>query len=617
MFNIHGDINLLHPNLIEGSGDDHVKICIPLYEAAIKGDWKSARAIFDNNRELVKYSLTENGETALHIAVSTRRTKQVELFVENLVDLMNREELELQNRNYNTALYLASAAGNLKAVEIMAKKNKALLTISGGGGQIMPFYAAVLFRRYDVVKYIYDNYHKLQDDGWIEMNHNLLLEKCVELDFFGPKKERDALQLLKIIWGNIERKPRSDIDEILIGPQVTNPGCGTVDQSLELQKVFSEHVVNLQVETQNILEQDAKVGSGKKDQAQKLEQIISENVAKMQVKTQEILRGGPSAMETAGSSHPLFIAAEKGNTIFIIELIRRYPDLIWSVNNNNQSIFHIAVKHRHMDIYNLLYEIGAMKDMITSLTDDRGNNMLHLAGICVNQKRLGEVRGVAFQMQLEVLWFKEIEDTIHPSYREQKNRDGLTPGQLFLKEHKDQAAEGEKWKRDTAGLCIVVAVLVATVVFTAAFTIPGGYGQNGIPFFHSKSTFQLFWVADALSLFFSTISILKVFPYVFVMPHYAAHNFFGSLPKKLIVGITYLYLSITFMIIAFCVSFFVLCQKGLVWIPILITGFAMIPFTIYVKIQLLLLEVVIYSKFSSRFLFNRNKHVLYYQNPQV
>ncbi|KAF5780046.1 putative ankyrin repeat-containing domain superfamily [Helianthus annuus] len=91
------------------------------------------------------------------------------------------------------------------------------------------------------------------------------------------------------------------------------------------------------------------------------------------------------------SSRILFVAAEMGNTVFIVELIRLYPDLIWKVNDNNQSIFHIAVKHRHEGIYNLLYEIGSMKDLITPLRDENDNNMLHLVGTRANRNRLEDV----------------------------------------------------------------------------------------------------------------------------------------------------------------------------------------------------------------------------------
>ncbi|KAL8191741.1 hypothetical protein R6Q57_028472 [Mikania cordata] len=73
--------------------------------------------------ELVRFSITENGETALHVAASAKGDpKEVEQFVRKLVDLMKKEDLELENENFNTALYLAAAAGNVETVKIMVEK---------------------------------------------------------------------------------------------------------------------------------------------------------------------------------------------------------------------------------------------------------------------------------------------------------------------------------------------------------------------------------------------------------------------------------------------------------------------------------------------------------------
>ncbi|GKA83078.1 ankyrin repeat-containing domain, PGG domain protein, partial [Tanacetum coccineum] len=292
----------------------------------------------------------------------------------------------------------------------------------------------------------------------------------------------------------------------------------------------------------------------------------------------------------------MFIAA--GNTKFIVELIRQYPDLIWKVNDNNQTIFHIAVKHRHEGVYNLLYEIGSMKDLITPLRDENDNNMLHLVGKSAKRKRLQDVSGVAFQMQRELLWFKEVESMIPPSYRERKNKDGLTPHELFTKEHKDLVTKGEEWMKGTANQCMVVAALIATIVFAAAFTVPGGYNQtNGIPIFKSKAIFMVFVVADAISLFSSAASILMFLS--ILTSRYAERDFLQSLPKKLMLGLATLFLSITTMTIAFSVSFFVLYYNQLRWVPILISLFGMMPVFLFARLICPLLADVYRSTYGS------------------
>lgn len=64
--------------------------------------------------------------------------------------------------------------------------------------------------------------------------------------------------------------------------------------------------------------------------------------------------------QIAGEGH-LFAAARLGNYKFIIELLSMYPDITWDRDENNHTIFHIAVMHRWVDVYNLLYEVGSKK----------------------------------------------------------------------------------------------------------------------------------------------------------------------------------------------------------------------------------------------------------------
>ncbi|XP_076902913.1 uncharacterized protein LOC143557815 [Bidens hawaiensis] len=740
--------NLPCGDLLTGPREDYLKIGVPLYEASIRCDWPAAKAILDKNPniELVRYSITENGETALHVAASAKGPKHAEEFVKNLVGLMRKEDLELENENFNTALYLAAATGNIETVKIMVKENRALLIIPGGQGQMMPLYAAALFENYDVVRYLYKNSKELCDDGWTDQNRGWLLEKCVEADMFDialeivnkypslgsgavlgvlarkpeafhekksffqktmklifafiaskgglHEKENEALSLLRFIWGNIATKPKTDIDRILRGPpdsvkqeksasgrvvrviqlqklisehldkmevdtqniikgqpdwttQDTNPPSAKAEHAKQLKNLISEYLVNIHIASQQIVKQDSKPLVGKRDQALELQKLISEHIVNMHDDTQNIIKRvsrkddqakqlqkliskyiakmhEATTLKESHSSRVLFIAAEMGNTQFLVELIRQYPDLIWKVNDDNQTIFHIAVKHRHEGIYNLLYEIGAMKDLITPLRDGHENNMLHLVGTRAKQKQLEDVSGVALQMQRELLWFQEVQNMIPPSYRERKNEDGLTPHELFTMEHKELVTQGEKWMKGTASQCMVVAALIATIVFAAAFTVPGGYNQandkatgqhNGIPVFHSKATFIVFVVADAISLFASCASIL-IFLSI-LTSRYAERDFLESLPKKLISGLVTLFLSITTMTVAFGISFFVLYHKGLLWVPILICVFAVLPALLYVKLQYALFIDVISSTYASRYLFKPKKHVLYYENPKV
>lgn len=64
--------------------------------------------------------------------------------------------------------------------------------------------------------------------------------------------------------------------------------------------------------------------------------------------------------------------------------------------------------HRQEKIFNLIYDIGAHKDLITSYRDNNNHNILHLAGKLAPSEQLHVVSGAALQMQRELLWFKVI-----------------------------------------------------------------------------------------------------------------------------------------------------------------------------------------------------------------
>ncbi|MFS7987827.1 putative ankyrin repeat-containing domain superfamily [Helianthus anomalus] len=225
------------------------------------------------------------------------------------------------------------------------------------------------------------------------------LSLCIGLKGGYHEKEDYALELLRIIWGDIAKKSKKDIDDALRGPPDKNQAN---KPQTKLQSLISERIVSMHIDIHNIIKQMP--ATDKDHQVLQLQKRVSEHIAKMHVETNGMITA-PAKKQTY-SSRILFLAAETGNTKFVVELIRRYPDLIWKVNDDKLSIFHIAVKHRHQGIYNLLYEIGSMKDLITPLKDEKQNNMLHYVGKQAKRKRLEDVSGVALQMQRELLWFK-------------------------------------------------------------------------------------------------------------------------------------------------------------------------------------------------------------------
>jgi hypothetical protein len=132
-----------------------------------------------------------------------------------------------------------------------------------------------------------------------------------------------------------------------------------------------------------------------------------------------------------------------------------------------------------------------------------------------------------------------------------RNDTNMTARELFTHSHKDMMKEGEKWTKEVASACTVIGALITTIMFSAAFTVPGGNNQNtGFPMFIHKRLFRLFMISDAISFLFSSTSVL-VFLGI-VASRYAEEDFYQSLPLKMMLGHCTLMLSIVTMLISFC-----------------------------------------------------------------
>jgi hypothetical protein len=143
-----------------------------------------------------------------------------------------------------------------------------------------------------------------------------------------------------------------------------------------------------------------------------------------------------------------------------------------------------------------------------------------------------------------------VEDVMHPRIKEARNIDGKKHYELFTENHEELIKAGEEWTKDTAKSYIGVATLILTITFAAAFTVPGGNNQEtGTPIFLHEKIFNIFIIADALSIFISASSVL-----VFIgilTSRYAGRDFLKVLPLKLVLALVLLLLSVCSMMVAF------------------------------------------------------------------
>ncbi|KAG6390687.1 hypothetical protein SASPL_148426 [Salvia splendens] len=165
-------------------------------------------------------------------------------------------------------------------------------------------------------------------------------------------------------------------------------------------------------------------------------------------------------------------------------------------------------------------------------------------------------------------------------------RNGEAAEMIFTREHRELKIEGEKWMKDTANSCTITAALIATVVFAAAITVPGGnQSESGYPMLYKSSAFTIFAISDAVSLFTSC---------------YVEQDFLYALPKRLCIGLLTLFLSFLFMMVAFSPTLYLVFGQKKAWILLLVGALTCLPISSFVLLQFQLLRDVISTTFGRR-----------------
>ncbi|XP_074266452.1 uncharacterized protein LOC141589725 [Silene latifolia] len=140
---------------------------------------------------------------------------------------------------------------------------------------------------------------------------------------------------------------------------------------------------------------------------------------------------------------------------------------------------------------------------------------------------------------------------------------------------------------ECSGKCNGLSLKV-TMVFTAAFTFPGGNShETGIPIFVGTPSFIIFTMSVAMALFSSITSVLAFT--VILTASYLDDDFVVSLPLKMIIGLVSLIFAAAFMMLAFCATIhIVLChQISLIVVPVSLLAIIPILFFIFLQLPLL------------------------------
>ncbi|XP_056694762.1 protein ACCELERATED CELL DEATH 6 isoform X2 [Spinacia oleracea] len=277
---------------------------------------------------------------------------------------------------------------------------------------------------------------------------------------------------------------------------------------------------------------------------------------------------------------PLLLAARKGCIEIVKEILNMFPQAVNYLNHDQENVLHVAIKSRNLEIFKLVEQRANLHRGLLGAVDNKNNSILHMVG-CPRKVLPGtKMRSPVLQLSDDLLLLEHLE-SICPSYLvNHRNDQMMTADELFAKNNESHRIEAKDWLKRTAEHNTVVIILIATVAFAAAYTIPGGPNQDtGYPLLIGLPFFLVFTVTDVLSLGFALTAIVVFL--AILTSSYQLKDFRRSLPQKLLLGFTLLFLSVTMMMVAFAATILLMVNKKERWTKITLYIVAFFPICIF------------------------------------
>ncbi|KAL5568432.1 hypothetical protein UlMin_025007, partial [Ulmus minor] len=605
------------------NNDEHTQEYNRFFNNVGKGNWTATQEFIRLHPEAVRITSPTFNQTALHVAVTFGHLH----IVEKLVNLMTPKDLARKENEHNeTAFQIAIKTGNISMAKCMVGKNQNLLSIACSDN-IIPIVNAVISGQKPMARYLYP----LTVQQGVLFSHNgrhgaYLMIQCINNKMFDIVFKLIELERGPLLLISKSPKKSSPMIELAYHSALFSSGCELkfwqqwIYKSMHAQFPHATNDVHLNI--QNV----EKNASNNRDVTIRfvcsvLLQWIASNFLKLlginhiyeskldHIQSIELLDRMCKVIETldenqiedAGIRNALEEAASRGIIEYVTKITKAIPKTMWNANFAF-CIFEAAIKNRQAKVFSLIHGLGD-KQAIANLWNSNHDTLLHVTGYIANSRKLNLIAGVALQMQREMQWYKEVEAITPEGCQMYTNKYDKMPREVFTDNHKDLMIAGETWMKNTSSSCTVVGALIFTIMFTAAFTLPRGNMQDtGFPMFLDKKLFKLFIISDAISLFSSTTSVLTFLG--ILTSRYAEEDFLTSLPKKMVLGLSTLFISIAAMMTAFCAVIALLFQSQL-WIVVPTILLASIPVILFVGLQFPLLVEIFVSTYG-RSIFDRN-----------
>ncbi|XP_057441209.1 uncharacterized protein LOC130733138 isoform X2 [Lotus japonicus] len=601
----------------QGIAEDNLGDYKKLHMHVLSGEWEDAESFIYTKRQAI-YSKSSWDRTVLHTAVIAGHGK----IVKELVKIGKDRLVNIQDKNGYTALALAAEqAGNIEIAKYIIRgaiDQPRLLTVKTEAGEI-PVLRAAAKSHQKMTTYLYTRtpFQQFQDAN--SHNGSLLLTRCITAEVFDVAL--DLLLRTKVPLAlDAESQDLQPLYALACVPSAFKSGCG---YGLLQRGIYNILIVQFNHEEDDDADATIKVvvsqvapeeedqrkssftgrillpvymlvqksllimlpGMRKIYDQKKNHLIVREILRILQKRIRDPEEFNNTQLQDASGYDAMLQAAKLGIIEFIDIMSKANPNLLWAIDQNKIGIFTHAVMNRKKEVFYRIQDakVNGRKDIINGRPDASGNTILHMAAYLGPSSDLDNILGPALQMQREIQWFKEVERNVNPRCKEAKNAEDKKPIEVFNENHKELVKAGEKWAKEIAGHFTIVGTLIMTIMFAAAFTIPGGNN-------HNDKILTAFIISDAVSLFTSSASVLLFIG--ILTSRYAVNDFHKSLPWKLFFGLLFLFLSVFSMIVAFCSSL-AMYRKGHQLVKIAAISVSCVP--VYVLLQSLGLFIEIFK----------------------
>ncbi|XP_060674182.1 uncharacterized protein LOC107422636 isoform X2 [Ziziphus jujuba] len=574
-----------------------------LYRAALEGDWERMKGFYEENREAVFYPLTVTNDTAFHIAVYSGTKSPLE----ELIQIVPNPPIAKADDKKNTPLHEAGAIGNIEAAQVLMRCSPEQLEARNALGET-PMFRAAAFGMTEMVKYLAFEVRSRQCDMHIQRirdDNTSILHSAIHGQHFGLQSNEhdddkcDQMNLrqcddLESGWGrnHLRQSCFLRINRAIIrmysGLWTFLPAGWPMIGNIQNEKKKHESswkLAKLLIKKDKSWEKtDIKpdigiisFGETKENGSEKA--VVS---GKKEDKEEKDDNNNPPPLIPT-STTPLLIATSTGIVEIVNEILEEYPQAVEHVSDQGLSIMHVAIRYRQRDIFKHVKKMKIPMTRLVRRIDNNGYTLLHHVSD-MTHRSAGTLPNPALQLQDELKWFERVRKLIPSHYAMNHSRGGQTAQEIFEKSHAELLKEAQNWLKRTSESCSVIAVLIATVAFTAAYTVPGGSDQStGLPILRHDPFFAVFTVMDVLSLVSSLTSVV-MFISILTSP-FRLQDFRKSLPRKLTVAFTFLFLAVAVTMLAFSATVILIVHMKKRWTTTIVYGVAFVPVTVFALLQ--------------------------------